>query len=73
MRKYIIYKHTSPSGKVYIGQTCKKPIFCVENDTIYASVYDAAKELNLQFGNIWSVCNGRRKTTGGYHFKYNAA
>lgn len=26
MRKYIIYKHTSPSGKVYIGQTCKKPI-----------------------------------------------
>ena len=23
MRKYIIYKHTSPSGKVYIGQTCK--------------------------------------------------
>lgn len=24
MRKYIIYKHTSPSGKVYIGQTCKK-------------------------------------------------
>lgn len=51
----------------------KKPIFCVENNTIYASVYDAAKELNLQFGNIWSVCNGRRKTTGGYHFKYNAA
>ena len=24
-KKYIIYKHTSPSGKCYIGITCKKP------------------------------------------------
>lgn len=23
-RKYIIYSHTTPSGKVYIGQTCQK-------------------------------------------------
>lgn len=23
-RKYIIYSHTTPSGKVYIGQTCYK-------------------------------------------------
>ena len=23
-RKYIIYQHTTPSGKVYIGQTCQK-------------------------------------------------
>ena len=22
-KKYIVYKHTSPSGKVYIGQTCQ--------------------------------------------------
>ena len=22
---YIIYRHTTPSGKVYIGQTCKRP------------------------------------------------
>ena len=25
--EWIIYKHTSPSGKVYIGQTCKNPIY----------------------------------------------
>lgn len=25
MRKYILYRHTSPSGKVYIGQTSRKP------------------------------------------------
>ena len=25
-RKFIVYKHTSPSGKVYIGMTCLKPL-----------------------------------------------
>lgn len=25
MRGYTVYKHTSPSGKVYIGITCKRP------------------------------------------------
>jgi len=25
MNKYTVYKHTSPSGKVYIGITCQKP------------------------------------------------
>lgn len=24
-KRYYIYKHTTPNGKVYIGQTCKKP------------------------------------------------
>ena len=24
MKRYLIYSHTSPSGKIYIGQTCKK-------------------------------------------------
>ena len=25
-RRFIVYKHTSPNGKVYIGMTCLKPI-----------------------------------------------
>lgn len=25
IKKYLIYKHTSPNGKIYIGQTCQKP------------------------------------------------
>ena len=24
-KTYCVYKHTSPSGKVYIGMTCKDP------------------------------------------------
>ena len=25
MKKYYVYKHIAPNGKIYIGQTCKKP------------------------------------------------
>lgn len=25
MKSYTVYRHTSPSGKVYIGITCRKP------------------------------------------------
>lgn len=25
MKSYIVYRHTSPSGKVYVGITCRKP------------------------------------------------
>ena len=25
MKSYVIYKHISPSGKIYIGQTCQSP------------------------------------------------
>ena len=31
MNNICIYKHTSPSGEVYIGQTCKKPEHRWEN------------------------------------------
>lgn len=33
--KYCIYRHTSPSGKVYIGQTCKKPKYRWSNGKGY--------------------------------------
>ena len=35
MNNICIYKHTSPSGKVYIGQTCKKPEHRWENGKGY--------------------------------------
>lgn len=35
MRKYTVYKHTSPSGKVYIGITCRKPKYRWNNGKGY--------------------------------------
>lgn len=44
----VIYKYTSPSGKIYVGQTINP------------------KERYRKH----VVCNGKRKTAGGYHWKY---
>ena len=34
-RKYCIYKHTSPSGLIYIGQTCQNPNYRWRNGNEY--------------------------------------
>lgn len=36
----------------------------------YSSMHDAAKDLNLNAGNISNVLHGRQRKTGGYHFEY---
>ncbi len=48
----------------------KKQVKCLENGVIYESAHEAGRQLNLNFRLISSVCNGKRKTTGGYHFQY---
>lgn len=39
MNNICIYKHTSPSGKVYIGQTNQKPEYRWDNGKGYKSGY----------------------------------
>lgn len=48
----------------------KKPVYCVETDTIYESVQACARELSLYATNVTKVCKGIHKTTGGYHLRY---
>lgn len=47
-----------------------RKIKCLETGVIYNSEKEAAEELHLGKGNLWSVLNGRRNTTGGFHFEY---
>lgn len=46
------------------------PVFCITNNTLYASASNAGRELGLYQQNISKVCNGKLKTTGGYCFEY---
>lgn len=49
----------------------KKQIYCVETNTVYESVHECARQLNLHATSISKVCQNKRlHTTGGYHFKY---
>ena len=47
-----------------------KPILCIETNTIYKSASEASKQLNLSRSHLSNVLNGRKKTAGGYHWKY---
>ena len=47
-----------------------KKVLCVEIGIIYNTITEASRELNLNQSNISAVCIGKRKTCGGYHFKY---
>lgn len=48
----------------------KKKVYCIETDTIYESVQECARQLNLYATNITKVCKGIHQTTGGYHLQY---
>lgn len=53
----------------HIQKRCKK-LVCVELDKVFDSIKQAARELSLSSGNISNCCQGKLKTTGGYHFSY---
>lgn len=55
--------------KIREAQKCKK-VFCSELNKVFDSIHAAARELKLSVGNIHNCCNGKYKSTGGYHFSY---
>ena len=54
--------------KSSITQGC--PIKCLENNQIYYSAREAARQLKLHHTGILKVLNGDYTQTGGYHFEY---
>lgn len=47
-----------------------KPVTCVETDTAYTSTKEASELTGIHQGNISEVCRGKRKSAGGYTWKY---
>jgi group I intron endonuclease len=45
-------------------------IICVETGTIFNSIHAACREYNLSPSNVCNCCKGKKKTTGGFHWKY---
>lgn len=47
------------------------PILCVETNIVYSCPSEAARDVGaIQGGHITEVCQGKRKTAYGYHWKY---
>lgn len=47
-----------------------KKILCVETNEIFSSLSEAERQTKICHENISKVCRGKRKTAGGYHWKY---
>jgi hypothetical protein len=62
-------KHTQET-KEKIARKLSKPIRLIETDTIYNSIREAGRKLNISSGNITECLKGRIKTAGGYHWEY---
>ena len=49
---------------------CMKKVMCVESGMIYGSITKASEVTNISGSSISSCCRGRRKTAGGFHWKF---
>lgn len=71
-------KHLSQQAKEKLSNQRKnnpniknrKKVICVETNTIFDGLITAFQTTNVKVANIQSVCAGRSKTAGGYHWRY---
>ena len=65
--------HKSPSIETRnkISKSHKKcPVFCEETNTVYESIQDCARKLNLSATWVCSCCKNKCKSVKGYHIRY---
>ena len=53
-----------------ISQSQNIQVYCVELDRLFSSIKEAQEILHIDGHHIGEVCNGKRKTCGGYHWEY---
>lgn len=65
------HKPISVEARKKIADAHKKSmVYCEEQNKIYPSIQECARQLNLFATNICKCCKGRIKSTGGFHFRY---
>lgn len=47
-----------------------KRVMCIETGEIFGSAKEASSKMKVNYSAVCAVCNGKRKTTGGYSFKF---
>ena len=59
-------------GKANKGRPAhnRRKVKCVETGEIFDSAYDASRKTGISQSHISQVCNGKQKTTGGFHWKF---
>lgn len=60
----------SEETKIKMSQSRSKKVMCLESGAVYLSAKEAGVATNIVSSNIVRVCNGKRNTAGGYHWRY---
>ena len=64
----------SPLSEEAKNRQPRKPhvrkVLCVERNEIFETIIEAAMTFGINASKITSVCQGKRKTTGSYHWQY---
>lgn len=65
-------KHKSPSEKNRRGtsERCSVPVVCVETGVVFKSLEAVCQTYNISKANLCNCCRGKRKTAGGFHWRY---
>ena len=63
-------RHLSESHLGVVNECLLKKVKCVETGQIFNSIKEAKAFFNSPNIHIGDVCNGKRKTAGGYHWEY---
>lgn len=53
-----------------LSKALAKAVYCVELDKVFESQKEAAAEIGICSASISRCCNGKRKTAGGYHWRF---
>jgi hypothetical protein len=69
-KKYDKKRQQRRSKLEKIAKELGHEIICLNNDKIYFSIQEAARDLNISAGNIHQILKRKRKQTKGYIFKY---
>lgn len=48
----------------------QRPVICLDTGKIYKSSHEAAREMEIRQGSIFSVCQGKWQRAGGYRFAF---
>lgn len=63
-------KHNTEESIKRLIERSSVPVICVETGTIFNSIRDACRAYNLSPPNVCNCCKGKKKTVGGFHWKY---
>lgn len=62
-------KH-SEEWRKHISEGQRNEVICIETNTVYYNIAEAARQTGLHAACISSCVRGKAKTTGGYHWQY---